>query len=102
MGSPEQYLPTWALWAFVVIGYFVCMNAFGKGIAKITIPLWKEAQNRDKRIELVSASVAIFALFVSGAGLAYTIRQVDSITDRLSTLEKTIEGMKAKTETPKP
>ncbi|MGY2053214.1 hypothetical protein [Methylobacterium sp. JK268] len=73
---------------FAWVGYLVVCGFIGHAIGKLLYSLAAEARAKDKRIELMSVATAVLALLVSGAALAYTIRQVDSLTDRVAALEK--------------
>jgi hypothetical protein len=106
MASPEEYLPNFIMWILVATGWFVFASYSARGayqfLRKIFGPLWQEARTRDKRIEFASAIAAMVALAVSLFGLIYTIRQVDSATDRISVLEKMVDAKKAQPEASKP
>lgn len=102
MSSIEQFFPNWVVWAFFAIGYLFFANLVGRLVVKVFRPLWREAQAREKRIELASAIAAVLALFISAMALAYTVRQVDAATDRIAALEKALDAMKAKPEASKP
>ncbi|WP_447703448.1 hypothetical protein [Methylobacterium fujisawaense] len=92
-----ESVPSGFLWFFALIGWLACSLYFGNIVAALLRPLWKEAAVKDKKIKLVSAAAAVLAFLLATASFFYTIRQVDAVSDRLVSLEKTVEVLKART-----
>lgn len=91
-----EHIPNWAFWSLAVIGYGFLSYTIGKGIAAAYFPLWYEAKKKEKRIEFVAAMAGVLAFLLAAASLAYTVRQVDAATDRITALEKALDAMKPK------
>lgn len=90
-------VPGWAFSLFALLGFWSVVFVLAWIVGTITGKLTREARDKGKRIELASVAIGTLALIVSIAALGYTMLQVDSLSDRVSALEKQLKGTPATT-----